>query len=580
MYYSFVRYSIQYFKKETVIEKRAFKSYVEISLQDEFDQQITILKRGVVSLDNIVEQFNNDRTINLDYCYVKDFNIRAIQDLNKSTDTDKLTVKMLSARSAVFESNSYINFSNIIIEHDKLSFKGAYVLKGQFNFKNSILAKDINDFSDMVFNSGSADFSNTQFGAISNSFKNSFFKAGFKDFQYANFMSGEANFTNVSFGDGDVSFINSNFKDAKPIFKVASFGNGKVDFHYAHFGNKIISFERVDFGKGTVDFSKVDFGSGKINFNRSTFLKGDVRFNGIEIESGKITFKRARFIDNYINFSESNCANSVIVFQTAFLGHSSFNFNQCTTQEISFKLCHLNAYVDFRVKKVEKIDLGGSVVRDLLDFTPYDREVCIENLNINGMRLIGKVFLDWDKNKVKSLIGNQLYSDNIQKAYQYRILKENFHNVGEYKAEDKAYISFKRHESKSILENAKQKSSIFYLLSSFSYYFKDLLLDKAGLYATSPIRVLWSMLVTYVFFSLLLIITSLTHIGDLTGISSHSLSSIIGDSFYFSIITYLTVGYGDFCPLGIDKWIAGLEGFTGVFLMSYFTVAFVRKILR
>jgi hypothetical protein len=49
---------------------------------------------------------------------------------------------------------------------------------------------------------------------------------------------------------------------------------------------------------------------------------------------------------------------------------------------------------------------------------------------------------------------------------------------------------------------------------------------------------------------------------------------------YFSAITFFTVGYGDCSPLGFFKILAHLEGFVGVFLMSYFTVAFVRKILR
>jgi len=40
------------------------------------------------------------------------------------------------------------------------------------------------------------------------------------------------------------------------------------------------------------------------------------------------------------------------------------------------------------------------------------------------------------------------------------------------------------------------------------------------------------------------------------------------------------VGYGDCSPVGLFKFLSPIEGFIGVFLMSYFTVAFVRKILR
>jgi hypothetical protein len=49
---------------------------------------------------------------------------------------------------------------------------------------------------------------------------------------------------------------------------------------------------------------------------------------------------------------------------------------------------------------------------------------------------------------------------------------------------------------------------------------------------------------------------------------------------YYSAITFFTIGYGDYFGGGIIKLLAVLEGFSGVFLMSYFTVAFVRKILR
>ncbi|MFA0815214.1 MAG: potassium channel family protein [Anaerofustis sp.] len=50
---------------------------------------------------------------------------------------------------------------------------------------------------------------------------------------------------------------------------------------------------------------------------------------------------------------------------------------------------------------------------------------------------------------------------------------------------------------------------------------------------------------------------------------------------YFSTITFFTIGYGDVLPA--NAWsavLSGAEGFVGVVLMSYFTVALVRKLLR
>jgi hypothetical protein len=56
--------------------------------------------------------------------------------------------------------------------------------------------------------------------------------------------------------------------------------------------------------------------------------------------------------------------------------------------------------------------------------------------------------------------------------------------------------------------------------------------------------------------------------------------SILLQSYYHSGITFFTIGYGDVYPTGLSRVFSGLEGFVGVFMMSYFTVAFVRKVLR
>jgi hypothetical protein len=56
--------------------------------------------------------------------------------------------------------------------------------------------------------------------------------------------------------------------------------------------------------------------------------------------------------------------------------------------------------------------------------------------------------------------------------------------------------------------------------------------------------------------------------------------SVFFQSFYHSGITFFTIGYGDVFPQGLSRIVSGVEGFIGVFMMSYFTVAFVRKVLR
>ncbi|MCZ6835428.1 MAG: potassium channel family protein [Planctomycetota bacterium] len=49
---------------------------------------------------------------------------------------------------------------------------------------------------------------------------------------------------------------------------------------------------------------------------------------------------------------------------------------------------------------------------------------------------------------------------------------------------------------------------------------------------------------------------------------------------YFSLMTLVTLGYGDFAPLGIFKLLCGFEALLGVSLLALFTVVWGRKMIR
>jgi len=52
------------------------------------------------------------------------------------------------------------------------------------------------------------------------------------------------------------------------------------------------------------------------------------------------------------------------------------------------------------------------------------------------------------------------------------------------------------------------------------------------------------------------------------------------DPLYFSIMSFVTLGYGDFAPVGVCKLITGIEALLGVTLLSLFTVGLGRKLVR
>lgn len=103
-----------------------------------------------------------------------------------------------------------------------------------------------------------------------------------------------------------------------------------------------------------------------------------------------------------------------------------------------------------------------------------------------------------------------------------------------------------------------------------NYFFGDLICK----YGTSYVRVFfWSLVTIFLFSTLFLQQNGLA-------INGKAVAASFGDSLYFSIVTFTTLGYGDFHALGAMRFMAGAESFIGVILMSLFTVIVARKIIR
>lgn len=52
------------------------------------------------------------------------------------------------------------------------------------------------------------------------------------------------------------------------------------------------------------------------------------------------------------------------------------------------------------------------------------------------------------------------------------------------------------------------------------------------------------------------------------------------ESFYLSVITYTTVGYGDYLPMGWIRGVAALEALSGILFTPLFLIALTRRYLR
>jgi len=559
-----------------------FNQTAIITFINKLNEPIESFNYGVIEIKALYDQIENQEEINLDNCFIRNFSLNTFRRLRILDKKEYIKIKKFSAINAFFESTHEIDFSYAEFENGDINFPNTIFAKGNVCFNHSKFADGNKNFSQAVFHKGNFEFSNCELTSGEVNFKDCIFKIGKKDFQYTNFGSSSVIFTDCEFNEGDFIFVNTQFTNGNLNFKVARFGECRADFRYGEYKKTSILFDQTEFGHGRKDFKTCEFINCKVNFNRSTFNDGDVFFDGCELVNSRLTFKRTFFGNGKKNFEILEGKNSEISFDKAFLNKGSINFNNSQIKKLSFKSCHLDDYLNLRLMECEAIDLSDTIVRDIIDLRPYENDVKINIINFVNLRLLGRIYVDWNENNVFELISKQECS-NQDKAEQFLILKENFNTCGQYDFEDSSYVHYKRFELEAKLEKSVKEHKISALWQYPWYALKKLIFDHMGLYATAPLRVLLSMLVTYVIFAIAFAIVLFAHSdsGIISGIGGkHAELSLIGRSLYHSAITFLTIGYGDFYPMGIIRWLSGIEGFIGLFLMSYFTVAFVRKILR
>ncbi|MDP3558632.1 MAG: ion channel [Bacteroidota bacterium] len=550
-----LRYSVIFEEDESKT-----KTFVNVTFYDENNKKVTRLKLKVITKETIYQLITDSEEINLQNAYVKDLSLSEYRKLSNLEPEEFVLIKKFNAENTFFDCDAITDLSFS-------KFEG-----------------DTTIFSNCVFGNGNANFSYSDFGHGNVYFTSAKFGSGTTNFKSVKFGDGNISFDGTNFGNGNLSFVDANFSNGNVDFKNTIYGKGNVDFKFAKFSDGNISFERASFGIGKKDFKNVEFGGGRIDFKRVEFNDGDVSFEGVEFGNGKVNFKGSVFGKGIKSFNHSDFAHGEAIFDHVDFGLGLVSFNQAKAAHISFRSCPFNSYVDFRFSECKIANLSNTIVRDIIDIKPEHKEINIRELNLTNARILGRIFINWRENKVDKLIYNQKKTDYFQKAEQFRILKENFRVNGQYEDEDAAYIEFKRCEAKANLNSEKVSSPFNKLFAYPKYYFQKYIFDFIGRYGTAPTRVLLNAVFTVFVFGIIYYLSTeyIAFFGSIESTLPQNLNHFheFWNSIYYSAITFFTIGYGDYFPHGALKFVAALEGFSGVFLMSYFTVAFVRKILR
>lgn len=114
--------------------------------------------------------------------------------------------------------------------------------------------------------------------------------------------------------------------------------------------------------------------------------------------------------------------------------------------------------------------------------------------------------------------------------------------------------------------------------------FSSKMVDLFCGYGEDPIRIISLSILMIFICSILYSITGLNYQGEVYAFSFDQSYvknlNIFLSSLYYSVVTFTTLGYGDFTPIGISRAFAAIEAFTGSFTIALFVVVFVKKMTR
>ncbi|MBA7497828.1 hypothetical protein ES704_00560 [subsurface metagenome] len=349
------------------------------------------------------------------------------------------------------------------------------------------------------------------------------------DFNEATFK-GDASFWNATF-KGDASFWNATFK-------------GKTDFWNATFKGDSV-FQEAIF-KGDANFEVKSFAK-YVNFKKIRVLPGKKLNLKVENNKAKVNFERAYLEDAYLDIS--------------------------------------------------------IIAGVLIDFN----NALLKNTKIKKDRIINHILQEKEK--------------KFNEAQEvYLLLKNNFHSIGQYEDESWAftkerdmermsksfYSLLRKYKKYSLFKKILKQGNLLKRVIIKSKIFSKWLFSKKAIewfnlsvsdfiyqYGENPWRVIRFALIIIFLFAIILNFSGIVN-SDNTNLIIEFIKKSQGDEYtirylgpilgsflnclYFSVVTFTTLGYGDFQPaVGLSRFFVSLESIIGAITMALFVYTFARR---
>ena len=330
------------------------------------------------------------------------------------------------------------------------------------------------------------------------------------------------------------------FRDAHFNCKRIIFNNLQVYSDENCFGSEI-SFEDAQFFCDDIIFNKSVFVNTKVNFFQTQFkLNSNTNTNNTKNRLGCI-FEECVFKNSYIDFEDS-----IVNIPLSFRNINDFpNANFIFKSAVYLKLhnCILNNRI--KIANTERLSLKNSISSDIIETFPQN--------------CIWKCFSDKDNHckwiNFSNCFAVKAISDNFDspesKASQLALLKESYHSLGQYEAEDIAFgASRKFGETNRIV-----KASLW--------------LSNYGTDSEKFFRII---------FICVFLVSIVSYLPDIFTVSLSSYEGLLR-SFLSAFSDFFLTNY-DRCTNILDNIFSAFLGLIGLFAFGYLLTIVIKKLNR
>jgi uncharacterized protein YjbI with pentapeptide repeats len=312
------------------------------------------------------------------------------------------------------------------------------------------------------------------------------------------------------------------------------------------------------------------------NLKGAMLLKADFRLaNMNEANLQKTHMRYAKF---------KNVRMEKAQFQEANLRHTDFehayakdaDFSNADLKDSTLEFAHLRdcnfrgAYM--KRANLKRTFLGGANLRNAnltnatMKYAEFDSKSNLLNANLLQCKLDYSTLKNC-RHKLDRVVIQERDGNIVEASDVYLNLKNYFRGEGLYEISGDYYFREKLMERKMNYSSKKLFNKLLWL--------KSLAYSALCGYGEKPYRVILSSLVIIFMFGLIYWMFSGLESGTNNGINWY-------DNFYFSVVTFTTLGFGDIHPIDsiFIKFCTMLEAFTGAFMIALFVLTFGRRMLR